>query len=105
MSLNIWSFFLLIFKNKGNSLIRNITDLQGLVQSNKVLAFSFLVNLLSMAGIPPLAGFFIKFYIFFSSVNVSLYTLVFFALFFGAIGVFYYIRIIKLIFFDKKKIV
>ena len=103
MSLNIWSFFLLIFKNKGNSLIRNITDLQGLVQSNKVLAFSFLVNLLSMAGIPPLAGFFIKFYIFFSSVNVSLYTLVFFALFFGAIGVFYYIRIIKLIFFDKRK--
>ena len=68
-----------------------------------MLAFSFLIILFSLAGIPPLAGFFAKFYIFMSVIEAKMYTLAIIGLITTVISAFYYLRIIKIIYFDKPK--
>ena len=68
-----------------------------------MLAFSFLIILFSLAGIPPLAGFFAKFYIFMSVIEAKMYALAIIGLLTTVISAFYYLRIIKVIYFDKPK--
>ena len=68
-----------------------------------MLALSFLVILFSLAGIPPLAGFFAKFYIFMSVIESKMYALAIIGLLTTVISAFYYLRIIKIIYFDKPK--
>ena len=102
LSLN---FFAIIFtlKNQKNIVITKINTLINLVKSNNILAFIFALLLFSMAGIPPLLGFYSKLLVLFSlsySYNlVILITLVILS----TISSFYYIRLIKLIFFDLNK--
>lgn len=99
MALNIWSIVLLLeFKKKR---IKYIVDLQNLARVNPVISVTFLVNLFSMAGIPPLAGFYAKSYVFLSALESSLYFLVIFAILFSVLSAFYYLRFIKVIYFDK----
>ena len=66
-----------------------------------MLALSFLVILFSLAGIPPLAGFFAKFYIFMAVIEAKMYTLAIIGLVTTVVSAFYYLRIIKVIYFDK----
>ena len=68
-----------------------------------MLALSFLIILFSLAGIPPLAGFFAKFYIFMAVIEVKMYMLAVIGLLTTVISAFYYLRIIKIIYFDKPK--
>nr|YP_011017719.1 NADH dehydrogenase subunit 2 [Griffithsia okiensis]WQF69542.1 NADH dehydrogenase subunit 2 [Griffithsia okiensis] len=81
--------------------IRYLNSLSSLNFTNKILSFSLLIILFSMIGIPPLAGFFAKFFIFFSSVQKKIFGITFFILFFNCISCFYYLRIINLIYFNK----
>tara|TARA_B100000575_G_scaffold241886_1_gene205105 strand:- start:338 stop:667 length:330 start_codon:yes stop_codon:yes gene_type:complete len=67
------------------------------------MSISLLVILFSLAGIPPLAGFFAKFYIFKSVLEQSMYFLAIVGLLSTVIAAFYYLRIIKIIYFDKEK--
>ena len=68
-----------------------------------MLAFAFLIILFSLAGIPPLAGFFAKFYIFMAVIEAKMFTLAIIGLVTTVISAFYYLRIIKIIYFDRPK--
>jgi NADH-quinone oxidoreductase subunit N len=81
--------------------LRYITDLGGLSQTNPLIGISFAFLLFSMAGIPPLAGFFGKFQVFLATIDASLYGLAFLGILMSAVGCFYYIRLIKIMYFDK----
>jgi proton-translocating NADH-quinone oxidoreductase chain N len=105
MILNIWSILIsLEIKNKKYRQIRYINDLQGLVKTDPLLAYTFAINMFSMAGIPPLAGFFAKFYILFTGLESSFNLLVIFSILLSVVSAFYYIRFIKIIFFDVEKV-
>ncbi len=77
--------------------------LAGLSKNHPMLALSLLIILFSLAGIPPLAGFFAKFYIFMTVIEVKMYALAVIGLVTTVISAFYYLRIIKIIYFDKPK--
>ena len=81
----------------------NIQDLSGLSKNHPLLSFCFLIVLFSLAGIPPLAGFFAKFYIFSAVIDQSMYFLAIVGLLATVIAAFYYLRLIKIIYFDKEK--
>jgi len=81
----------------------NIEDLSGLSKNHPLLSFSFLIVLFSLAGIPPLAGFFAKFYIFTAVIEESMYFLAIVGLLSTVIAAFYYLRLIKIIYFDNQK--
>jgi NADH-quinone oxidoreductase subunit N len=86
-----------------NVFFENINELSGLSKNHPMLAFSFLIILFSLAGIPPMAGFFAKFYIFMEVINVKMYYLAIIGLITTVVSAFYYLRIIKIIYFDRPK--
>ena len=91
-----------IFMMKRESIFyENIKDLSGLSKNHPMLALSFLIILFSLAGIPPLAGFFAKFYIFVAVIEAKMYLLAVVGLVTTVISAFYYLRIIKVIYFDR----
>ncbi len=97
-------FFGCIFMMRRESIFyENINDLSGLSKNHPMLALSFLIFLFSLAGIPPLAGFFAKFYIFMAVIEANMYTLAIIGLLATVISAFYYLRVIKIIYFDKPK--
>tara|TARA_B100001027_G_scaffold179328_1_gene130702 strand:- start:182 stop:583 length:402 start_codon:yes stop_codon:yes gene_type:complete len=81
----------------------NIEDLSGLSKKHPILALSFLLILFSLAGIPPLAGFFAKFYVFIAVIQKEMYFLAIIGLLSTVIAAFYYLRIIKIIYFDPEQ--
>jgi NADH:ubiquinone oxidoreductase subunit 2 (subunit N) len=80
-----------------------IYDFHRLSNSNPLLAFNLTMILFSMAGVPPLAGFCSKFFVFFSLLNSSLYALALLAVLASVISSFYYIRIVKTMYFEKRE--
>ena len=101
MNLSVFGCIFMM-KREGNFL-ENINDLSGLSKNHPLLALCFLISLFSLAGIPPLAGFFAKFYIFMSVIESKMYALAIIGLLTTVISAFYYLRIIKIIYFDKPK--
>jgi len=81
----------------------NIEDLAGLSKTNPALAFALAMIMFSLAGIPPLAGFFAKWYVFSAAVNSGLYPLAVIGVVASVVGAFYYLRIVKIIYFDEPK--
>ena len=100
MNLALFSCILMLRKN--NKYYENIEDLSGLSKNHPMLSFSLLVVLFSLAGIPPLAGFFAKFYIFAAVIEQSMFFLAIVGLMSTVVAAFYYLRIIKVIYFDKE---
>jgi NADH-quinone oxidoreductase subunit N len=80
--------------------VQYISDLTHLSKGNPTLAFSFTCVLFSLAGIPPLAGFFGKFYLFFGAVSSSLYVPALIAVLTSCVSCFYYLRLIKIMYFE-----
>jgi len=101
--MNLGIFGCIFMMKRENIFHENINDLSGLSKNHPILAFSFLIILFSLAGIPPLAGFFAKFYIFMSVIEAKMYALAIIGLITTVISAFYYLRIIKIIYFDKPK--
>ena len=101
--MNLGLFSCILMMKRENIFYESISDLSGLSRNHPILAFAFLIILFSLAGIPPLAGFFAKFYIFMSVIEVKMYTLAIIGLLTTVISSFYYLRIIKIIYFDKPK--
>lgn len=103
MNLFVWCLLIVLkdpFKNGMYSFIFNLANLS---KVNFCLAFSFFILLMSMAGIPPFVGFFSKFWVFLSALQSKQYLCVFFAIFSSVFSTFYYLRIIKIIFFEDSK--
>ena len=101
--MNLGLFSCLLMMKRNNKYYEDITDLSGLSKNHPLLSLSLLLILFSLAGIPPLAGFFAKFYIFKSVIEQSMYFLAIVGLLSTVIAAFYYLRIIKVIYFDKQK--
>tara|TARA_Y100000590_G_scaffold333266_1_gene379070 strand:- start:4354 stop:5769 length:1416 start_codon:yes stop_codon:yes gene_type:complete len=101
MNLGLFSCIFMLRRN--NQYYENIDDLSGISKNHPVIAFSLLIILFSLAGIPPLAGFFAKFYIFMAVIKESMYLLAVVGLLSTVIAAFYYLRIIKVIYFDNEK--
>ena len=101
--MNLGFFCCILMLKRNNQYFENITDLSGLSKNHPLISLSLLIILFSLAGIPPLAGFFAKFYIFKSVIDQSMYFLAIIGLLSTVIAAFYYLRIIKIIYFDEEK--
>ena len=101
--MNLAFFGCILMLRRDDKYFENIDDLSGLSKHHPVLSFSFLIVLFSLAGIPPLAGFFAKFYIFTSVIEESMYFLAIVGLLSTVIAAYYYLRLIKIIYFDSEK--
>jgi len=101
--MNLGAFACIFMMKRESIFYENINDLSGLSKNHPMLAFSFLLILFSLAGIPPLAGFFAKFYIFMAVIEAKIYLLAIIGLLTTVVSAFYYLRIIKIIYFDKPK--
>ena len=81
--------------------VEKIEDLAGLSRTHPSMAFFLAAMMFSLAGIPPLAGFFAKFYVFAAAVNSGLYGLAVIGVLLSVVGAFYYLRIVKIMYFDE----
>ena len=101
--MNLAFFSCLFMLKRKDKFYENIEDLSGLSKKHPILALSFLIILFSLAGIPPLAGFFAKFYIFMAVIQKEMYFLAIVGLLATVIAAFYYLRVIKIIYFDPEQ--
>ena len=101
--MNLALFCCLFMLKRNNEYFENIEDLSGLSKNHPILSLSLLIILFSLAGIPPLAGFFAKFYIFMAVIEQSMFFLAIIGLLSTVVAAFYYLRIIKTIYFDPSK--
>jgi NADH-quinone oxidoreductase subunit N len=96
----IGAFAVILAMRRKGEMVEEISDLTGLAKSQPLLAYSFVVFLFSMAGIPPFAGFFGKLFVFNAAIDAHLYVLAVIGVVTSVIAAFYYIRIIKVMCFD-----
>ena len=101
--MNLGLFSCLFMMKRNNKYYENIDDLSGLSKNHPLISFSLLIILFSLAGIPPMAGFFGKFYVFVSVIKQEMYFLAIIGLLATVISAFYYLRIIKIIYFDPER--
>ena len=101
--MNLGAFGCIFMMKRENFYCEEINDLSGLSKNHPLLSLCFLLILFSLAGIPPLAGFFAKFYIFMAVIEAEMFMLAIIGLITTVISAFYYLRIIKIIYFDKPK--
>jgi NADH-quinone oxidoreductase subunit N len=90
----------LAMRRKGQH-VEEISDLAGLAHNNRALAFVLSMLMFSLAGIPPLAGFFAKYFVFLAAVKSGLYALAIIGVVASVIGAYYYLLIVKIIYFDE----
>nr|WP_206374605.1 NADH-quinone oxidoreductase subunit NuoN [Sneathiella chinensis] len=100
--MNIGTFAIILSMRQRNGMVEEIGHLAGLGKSRPMMALMLMIFMFSLAGIPPLAGFFGKFYVFVSAVNAGLYALAIIGLLTSVVGAFYYIRIVKIMYFDEE---
>ena len=96
-------FALILSMRRNEKMVEDIEDLRGLSQTNLPAAFMLALLMFSLAGIPPLAGFFAKFYVFMAAVKADMFVLAVVGVLASVVGAFYYLRIIKIMFFDEAK--
>ena len=101
--MNLGLFSCLLMMKRNNVYYEQIDDLSGLSKNHPLLSLSLLIILFSLAGIPPLAGFFAKFYVFKSVLEQSMFFLAIVGLLSTVVAAFYYLRLIKIMYFDKEK--
>ena len=102
--MNIGSFIIILSMRRDNQSVEDIYDLKGISKTHPFIAFSFVILMFSMAGIPPLAGFFGKWVVFYSAVNSGLLFLAVIGVLTSVVGAFYYLRIIKIMYFEENEV-
>lgn len=98
---NAGVFVCILAMKRGGENVETIEDLRGLARTNPGVAIAFLIFMFSLAGIPPMAGFFAKFYVFLAAIEAHLYWPAVIGVLSSVVGAVYYIRIVKLIYFDE----
>jgi NADH-quinone oxidoreductase subunit N len=99
--MNIGAFTCILSMRRRGQMVVGINDLAGLSKSNPMMALALAVFMFSLAGIPPLAGFFGKLYIFLAAVHAGFFTLAIIGVLSSVVAAFYYIRIVKVMYFDE----
>lgn len=101
MTMTIGTFACILSMRREKVLDLDINELAGLSRNHPAMAFALAVFMFSLAGIPLLAGFFGKYFIFMSAINAGLYTLAIIGFVASVVGAFYYLRIVKIMYFDE----
>jgi NADH-quinone oxidoreductase subunit N len=101
--MTLGTFACILCMRRNGQMVEDIEELGGLSQSQPLLAFCLAMLLFSLAGIPPLAGFFAKFYVLTAAVEAKLYYVAIIGVIASVVGAFYYLRIVKIIYFDAPK--
>jgi NADH-quinone oxidoreductase subunit N len=100
LAMTLGTFAVILAMRRDGRLVETIDDLSGLSRTSPMMAFLLAVMLFSLAGIPPLAGFFAKFYVFLAAIHAGLYTLAVIGVLLSVVGAYYYLRIVKIMYFD-----
>jgi len=101
VAMTVGAFTVIIAMKRNGQAVEEIRDFAGLSRTNPVLAFFFAMFLFSLAGVPPLAGFFGKFYVFVAAIKAGLFTLAVIGVLTSVVGAFYYLSIVKVMYFDE----
>mgnify|MGYP001434538563 FL=1 len=101
--MNIGVFACIFLMKRNGKYIEDIQELSGASKNHPLMSLSLLIILSSLAGIPPMAGFFAKFYVFMAVIESGMFTLAVIGLVTTVVSAFYYIRIIKIMYFDDPK--
>jgi NADH-quinone oxidoreductase subunit N len=101
--MNVGTFAVIILMRRNGEHLEAIDDVQGLAQTHPGMALALAIFMFAMAGIPPLSGFFGKLYIFMAAIHAGLYVLAVIGVLASVVGAYYYIRIVKLMYFDAPK--
>ena len=101
LAMNVGTFCCILAMRRTGRMVESIRDLSGLARNQPMLALGLAILMFSMAGIPPLAGFFGKFYIFLAAIESGLYLLAIIGVLSSVIGAYYYLRVIKIMYFDE----
>ncbi len=101
VAMTLGSFAVIITMKRNGQHFENISDFAGLSRTNPMLAFFFAMLLFSLAGVPPLAGFFAKWYVFVAAIKAGMFTLAVIGVLASVVGAFYYLNIIKVMYFDE----
>ena len=96
------AFTVILAMSRDGQPLEQISDFAGLSRTNPLMAFFFAMLLFSLAGIPPLAGFFAKFYVFTAAIKAGLFTLSVIGVITSVVGAFYYLNVIKVMYFDER---
>jgi NADH-quinone oxidoreductase subunit N len=100
LAMTLGTFACILAMRRGGRMIEDIDALSGLSRTQPLMAFMLATLLFSLAGIPPLAGFFAKFYVFLAAIHAGLYALAVIGVLLSVVGAYYYLRIVKLMYFD-----
>src|ERR1700746_345231 len=98
--MTLGSFAIILAMKRDGQAVENISDFAGLSSTTPLIAFLFAMLLFSLAGVPPLAGFFAKWYVFTAAIHANLFTLAVIGVVTSVVGAFYYLSIVKVMFFD-----
>jgi NADH-quinone oxidoreductase subunit N len=101
VAMTLGAFAIIVAMKRDGKNVENISDFAGLSRTNPLLAFFFAMLLFSLAGVPPLAGFFAKWYVFVAAIKANLFTLSVIGVLTSVVGAYYYLAIIKTMYFDE----
>ncbi len=100
LAMTLGTFACILAMRRKGHMVEDIDQLSGLSSMSPMMAFLLAMLLFSLAGIPPLAGFFAKFYVFLAAINSGLYALAVIGVLLSVVGAYYYLRIVKIMYFD-----
>jgi len=101
LTMTLGVFAVILSMRRSGGMVESIDQLAGLARTRPAMAFFLAMLLFSMAGVPPLAGFFAKFYVFLAAIKAGLYILAVIGVLASVVGAYYYLAIIKTMYFDE----
>src|SRR5271169_2482982 len=101
VAMTLGTFAVILTMKRNGQHVESVSDFAGLSRTNPTLAYVFGMLLFSLAGIPPLAGFFAKYYVFTAAIHAGLFTLAVVGVLTSVVGAFYYLNIIKVMYFEE----
>jgi NADH-quinone oxidoreductase subunit N len=101
ITMTLGVFAVILSMRRSTGMVESIDQLAGLARTSPATAFLLAMLLFSMAGVPPLAGFFAKFYVFLAAIKAGLYILAVIGVLASVVGAYYYLAIVKIMYFDE----
>ncbi|GJD54936.1 NADH-quinone oxidoreductase subunit NuoN [Methylobacterium dankookense] len=103
LAMTLGAFAIILSMRRRNEMFETIEDLSGLSRTHPWMAFCLAMMMFSLAGIPPLAGFFAKFYVFAAAIKAGLVVLAVIGVVTSVVGAYYYLRVVRIMYFDEPK--
>src|SRR4030088_1481258 len=101
VAMTLGTFACILSMRRDGQMVENISNLSGLARTKPAMAFFFAMLFFSLPGIPPLGGFFAKFYVFLAAIQAGLFTLAVIGVVTSVVGAYYYLSIVKIMYFEE----